>query len=151
MRILNVSDHNLRHMVDYPEASVASLVLEFISESAANRDMPASDRLSRRTVLATIGTLAAPLIATSSALGARTENSAARTVRYIGVVDRIVDGKYVVILLERDGRVVDQLVVDVDRFDSIEPRDVLLVVVKDGTLFRYHHLPRDPRRGSCGE
>lgn len=110
-------------------------------------------RLSRRSVLRTIGALGG-LTAVTTSVGARPEGqSNTDTERYVGVVDRIVDGSFVVVLLEADDRVVDQLVVPVDEFDRIEERDVLHVVLKGGELHQYHHLPKKPGRSSrndCG-
>ncbi|MFU8866617.1 hypothetical protein [Natronococcus sp.] len=101
--------------------------------------------LSRRTALRTAGALGIASIVGSSAVGAQSEPTASEGVdQYIGVVDRIVDGRHVVILLEEDNRVVDQLVVDVDEFEEIAERDVLLVVVENGALCSYRHLPEKP-------
>ena len=102
-------------------------------------------KLSRRTALRTAGALGIASIVGSSAVGARSESASSEGVdQYIGVVDRIVDGRHVVILLEEDNRVVDQLVADVDEFEEIAERDVLLVVVEDGELCGYRHLPEKP-------
>ncbi|WP_306055887.1 hypothetical protein [Natronococcus wangiae] len=105
--------------------------------------MAAENRLSRRAVLRTIGAVGASTIVASTAVSARAEPPEGAD-RYLGVVDRIVDGRHVVLLLEEDNRVVDQLVLDVDEFDSIEERDVLVVVIKDGELYRYQYLPKKP-------
>ncbi|MDG5819472.1 hypothetical protein [Natronococcus sp. A-GB7] len=102
-------------------------------------------KLSRRTVLRTAGALGIASVAGSGAVGARAGSASSEGIdQYIGVVDRIVDGRHVVILLEEDNRVVDQLVVDVDEFDEIDERDVLLVVVEDRALRSYQHLPEKP-------
>lgn len=50
---------------------------------------------------------------------------------YVSTVDRIVDDQHVVILLEEDGRTIDQLVVSTDRLPYVEERDHLLVLVDD--------------------
>ncbi len=63
---------------------------------------------------------------------------------YIGVVDRIVDGEHVVLLLEDGEAVVEQLVLSVDRFDDIEPDDILLTAATDGELHAYRHVPSKP-------
>ncbi|ELY50560.1 hypothetical protein [Natronococcus jeotgali] len=107
--------------------------------------MTAPRNLSRRTALTTIGALAAvPALGTGAVGACSASASSEGAQRYVGVVDRIVDGRHVVVLLEADNRVVDQLVVDVDEFDEIAPRDILLVVLEDGELARYRHLPEKP-------
>lgn len=105
--------------------------------------MTGSNQLSRRTALRTIGALGVSTVAASTAVSARSDPPEGAD-QYIGVVDRIVDGRYVVLLLEEDNQVVDQLVLDVDEFDSIEERDVLVAILKDGELYRYQHLPEKP-------
>nr|WP_230198690.1 hypothetical protein [Halopiger djelfimassiliensis] len=64
--------------------------------------------------------------------------------RYVATVDRIVDGEHVVLLLEADGRVVDQLVVSRSEFDTIEEGDILVVIVDDDELLAYRILPERP-------
>ena len=61
---------------------------------------------------------------------------------YVGTVDRIVDGRHVVILLEEGGRTVDQLVVDRERLPNVSERDHLLVLVNDGEFVEAWPLPR---------
>lgn len=63
---------------------------------------------------------------------------------YVGVVDRIVDGEHVVLLLEDGEAVVNQLVLPVDRFDDIEPDDILLTAATDGELHAYRPIPSKP-------
>ena len=63
---------------------------------------------------------------------------------YQGVVDRIVDGRHVVILLEDDGEVVDQLVEPREDLPQVEETDRLVVVLDDGEL-RFV-VPVDPDR-----
>lgn len=121
-------------------------------------------RLSRRTALRTLGLLGTGTVALPA--GARDDRTAAslegdppsstdrasaggpadpvEPTPYIGVVDRIVDGRHVVVLLEDCETVVDQLVVPRRRFDSIAERDVLLAVVGNDDLLAYRHLPRKP-------
>lgn len=105
--------------------------------------MAASNKLSRRAALRTIGALGTSVVAASATAGARSAPPEDAD-QYIGVVDRIVDGRHVVLLLEEDNQVVDQLVLDVDEFDSVEERDVLVVLIKGGELYRYQHLPKKP-------
>jgi hypothetical protein len=109
--------------------------------------MTANDRLSRRNALRTIGSLGTTAIAVPTATSARPDTRSAEAAdRYIGVVDRIVDGRHVVVLLERDNQVVDQLVLDIETFDEVQERDVLVVVLRDGELDTYRHLPEKPER-----
>ncbi|RKD93250.1 hypothetical protein [Halopiger aswanensis] len=67
--------------------------------------------------------------------------------RYVAVVDRIVDGEHVVLLLEKEGELVDQLVISVDEFDEIAEGDLLLVDVNDGELRDYEHIDERPPGG----
>lgn len=62
---------------------------------------------------------------------------------YIGVVDRIVDEKTAVILLEKDGEVVEQLDLAVDRLpeDGQHGGAVLEVKLKDGAFSEASYLP----------
>ncbi|MFP9190764.1 hypothetical protein ACLI4Q_03725 [Natrialbaceae archaeon A-CW1-1] len=60
---------------------------------------------------------------------------------YVGTVDRIVDGRHVVILLEEGGRTVDQLVVDRERLPDVSERDHLLVLVNEGEFVAAWPLP----------
>lgn len=124
-------------------------------------------RSTRRTVLQSLWFLGWGTVAAASPTVARTGNTADRTGRhgvdatrsvasteaddppeetdrYVGVVDRIVDGQHVVILLEDCEGIVDQLVVPVTRFDEIEEGDILLVVVMNDELLSYRHLSDRP-------
>ena len=119
-------------------------------------------RPSRRTVLQTLGALGTAT-GVASAAGAQTgadERQPADTAahstsataddvpegatQYVAVVDRIVDGQHVVLLLEKDGELVDQHVEPKATFDEIEERDILQVVLKDGSLLSYTHLSERP-------
>lgn len=126
-------------------------------------------RTSRRTALRTIGALCVAAGATGSA-GAREapstpvectrsrkrttrrtpgsvgEPSVAAT-RYVATVDRIVDGAHVVLLLEKDGDLVDQLVVSATEYDDLEEGDVLICVVGDDELLAYRVVPERPPDG----
>ncbi|SDQ24186.1 hypothetical protein [Natronobacterium texcoconense] len=104
---------------------------------------------SRRTALRTIGSLATVLTATGVA-GARSSPSADSSTdcrrnaqRYVATVDRIVDGRHVVLLLEEDGETVDQLVVPAEEMD-VEETDILIVLVEDDELLAYWHIPERP-------
>ncbi|WP_226482554.1 hypothetical protein [Natrinema amylolyticum] len=131
-------------------------------------------RRSRRTVLRTVGALGTGALAAVTTAGASTGGSSNRpdhasgtgrarppsrssssddsaigdvldgTDLYIGVVDRIVDGEHVVLLLEDGDAVVDQLVLSVDRFDDIEPDDILLTAAADGELHAHRRVPSKP-------
>lgn len=117
---------------------------DFIYHTAANRGMTARNRLSRRTALRTIGAFGSAALATTTAVSARESAPETAADQYIGVVDRVVDGRHVVMLLEEDNQVVDQLVLDVDEFDGVRERDVFVVVLKDEELHRYQRIPEKP-------
>lgn len=53
---------------------------------------------------------------------------------YRGVVDRIVDDSFVVILLEEDGEVVDELVEPREELPPLAESDRVIVVLADGEL-----------------
>ncbi|USZ70274.1 DUF3006 domain-containing protein [Natronosalvus halobius] len=80
---------------------------------------------------------------------APTSNSGLPFETFVATVDRIVDGEHVVILLEEGGRTVDQLVVPRDRLPTVQERDRLVVLVRDGNLAAAWPLPDrlDPRLG----
>lgn len=112
----------------------------------------------RRTFLKTIASLVAAAATASSAVGARDDEPSKRCDgpprgvgiglealsrhpdRYLATVDRLV-GRYVVLLLEDDGELVDQLVVSTDELPGVEEGDVLVVTVEDGDLGRAWRLP----------
>lgn len=124
-------------------------------------------RPSRRTAIRTIGIAGIASLGLTGAAGARADSSATRTgcedndgtgdsteentadgaTRYVAVVDRIVDGEHVVLLLERNGELVDQLVVSGDGFDHIAEGDLLIVDVKDGELLDYGPIDERPPDG----
>ncbi|MDF9747541.1 hypothetical protein [Natrinema salsiterrestre] len=136
--------------------------------------MSERSRRQRRTVLRTVGALGAGAVAAVTTAGASTGDPPNRPDRapepestpsaapgsspvdveigdllegsdlYVGVVDRIVDGEHVVLLLEDGEEVVDQLVLPVDRFDDIEPDDILLTAATDGELHAYRRVPSKP-------
>lgn len=64
---------------------------------------------------------------------------------FTGVVDRIVDGKTAVILLEDDGAVVEQFDVDVTEVptDARTDGSVLAVTVVDGEFVDVEYLPEE--------
>lgn len=123
-------------------------------------------RPSRRTVLQTIGSLGAVPIAASTIGGAETDDDIGGAVdgsirptagspdgatRYVAVVDRIVDGRHVVLLLEDDGELVDQHVEPRSSFDDVDEGDILLVVIDDSELLAYQHLPKRPGRNTTDQ
>ena len=57
-----------------------------------------------------------------------------RTGIYNGTVDRIVDGKHVVILVESDGRVIDQSVVSADNHPLLGEGDAVVLFILFGSL-----------------
>lgn len=99
----------------------------------------------RRTVVRSIAplTLAAALPSAAAAADDRPDRThcpidppvpaavANRPDTYVATVDRIVDGRHVVILLEADGAVVDQLVVPATELPCVEERDRLVVARDD--------------------
>ncbi|SEW23229.1 hypothetical protein SAMN05216285_3228 [Natrinema salifodinae] len=119
----------------------------FIREPAANGGMSDGTRPARRTILRTLGLLGTGTVAAATAsasTGDARRGRADGATRYIGVVDRIVDGEHVVILLEDCDSIVDQLVVSADRYDDLSERDILLTVVEDDDLLSYCHLSEKP-------
>ena len=58
----------------------------------------------------------------------------ARPDTYRGVVDRIVGGRFVVILLEEEDRTIDQVVVRFEDLPVVEERDVIGATMEDGEL-----------------
>ena len=124
----------------------------------------------RRTVLRTIGSLGLASVATAATASADSDgdgdddqsappNSArsrsatagcgpTEVNHYIATVDRIVDGKHVVLLLEEDGELVDQHVAPRSTLESIEEGDILRVVFKDGDLLVAQQLPKRPGRSA---
>ncbi|MBZ6495274.1 hypothetical protein [Natrinema longum] len=125
--------------------------------------MSDSDPLSRRTVLQAVVIGISGTIGAAASGSARPGESAARVdrddvssgssssrvaigerpdgaTRYVGVVDRIVDGRHVVVLLEDGDAVVDQIVVPTARFDEIAEGDTLLAVVRGDELLAYRRL-----------
>ncbi|MFC4541309.1 DUF3006 domain-containing protein [Halosolutus amylolyticus] len=113
--------------------------------------MPALTPMTRRSIVRTLGASACATMIATTSVGARTdsdrttdddESTAAE--RYVAVVDRIVDGRHVVLLLEEEGKLVDQHVEPASEMPDVEEGDVLHVVVKDGDLCTYQHLPERP-------
>ncbi|NUB90627.1 DUF3006 domain-containing protein [Haloterrigena sp. SYSU A121-1] len=125
----------------------------------------------RRTVLRTLGSLGLTSVAAAAtagadgdgnnngddpsppANGARSRSAAAGcgsadVDRYIATVDRIVGGRYVVLLLESDGELVDQHVARRSTLESVEESDILRVVFKDGDLLAANQLPKRPGRSA---
>ena len=64
---------------------------------------------------------------------------------HVAVLDRIVDGEMAVFLLEDDGRVVDELVVDVERVpqDGRRGGAVFDLVVEDDELLEATYRPEE--------
>lgn len=117
-----------------------------------------SNTVSRRTALRTIGSLAAGSATLTSAASARRDNPsedcehpgrgssiapealANRPDTYVSVVDRIVGGRWVTLLVEEDGELVDQLVVGREELPNVEEADVLLTTIEDGELTDHRTL-----------
>ena len=66
--------------------------------------------------------------------------------QYVATVDRIVDGRHVVLLLEDDGDLVDQHVAPRSRLEWVAEGDLLLVVLEDDDLRVALPLPNRPGR-----
>lgn len=132
--------------------------------------MSRRQRPSRRTVLRTLGSLGMATIATSTTVSAdlgRVDDLASEThcrstrdtlddipdgaTRYVAVVDRIVDDRHVVLLLEDGGELVDQHVEPRVSFEEIAERDILQVVLKAGSLLAYTHLSKRPGRSASSD
>lgn len=135
---------------------------EFISDTAANEGM-SNRRPTRRTVLRTAGSLGLPSIAAATASADEDDDTRASTdsphptataceptpVRqYIATVDRIVDDRHVVLLLEDDGELVDQHVASRGRLEAVGEGDVLLVVLRGEHLLAATPLPKRPGRSA---
>ncbi|WP_265109850.1 DUF3006 domain-containing protein [Halosolutus halophilus] len=118
--------------------------------------MAANFKLSRRGLVRTLGTGIGATTVASTSIGARTGSDAdesAGAERYVAVVDRIVDDRHVVLLLEADGELVDQHVEPASKLADVEEGDVLHVVIRDGDRCTYQHLPNrsgDPAAPDSG-
>ena len=64
---------------------------------------------------------------------------------FVAVVDRIVNERFVVLLLEEDDELVDQLVVPYDDL-PVDEGDVLVVTVEDGQVIEWQTLVGETRR-----
>ncbi|WP_246998302.1 hypothetical protein [Halosolutus gelatinilyticus] len=108
--------------------------------------MAANNLLSRRRVVRTVGSLAGATVITSIDASARSrvDDEPTDADQYVAVVDRIVDDRHVVLLLEEDGEVVDQHVEPASEMDDVEEGDILCVVIKDDDLLAYQHLSERP-------
>ncbi|WP_339104934.1 DUF3006 domain-containing protein [Haloterrigena salinisoli] len=131
--------------------------------------MSTRQQSTRRTVLRTIGSLGLASVATAATASADSDadeptppadagdaRSRSATAgcepadvnQYIATVDRIVDGRYVVLLLEEDGELVDQHVAPRSTLESVDADDILRVVIKDDDLLVAQRLPRRPGRSA---
>jgi len=118
----------------------------------------------RRTVLTLLGSVVLTGVATTASADSRDERdrgwcenleksrqsaSADALTRspdtFVAVVDRIVDDRFVVLLLEDEGRVVDELVVPREEL-PVDEGDVLLVRIEDGELREHRALVGETRR-----
>ncbi len=102
----------------------------------------------RRSVLKTIGGLAAggTVVTTLSGSavaqpepeekrGGKPENPEDNGV-YDATVDRVVDGLHVVLLIEEDGQVIDQHVLDHEEYPDLNERDQVRVLIRHGSVAR---------------
>lgn len=117
--------------------------------------------IDRRTVLRTMGAGTTAGVGLSSIAGASEATrgspdncgplpkvppeAANRPDTYVSTVDRVVDGEHVVILLEKDNRTVDQIVVPSETYPCLEERDRLVVTVDGDELENVWRL-RESRR-----
>lgn len=99
----------------------------------------------RRTALRTLLSLGA-VLAVPSAIARGEDAPSDCPATSVAVVDRIVDGRFVVLLLEDEGEVVDQLVVPREELPTVEESDVLCVVVEDGELLDAEPLEEETER-----
>jgi len=60
---------------------------------------------------------------------------------YTGTVDRVVDDKHVVILIETDERVIGQHVVPADEYPSLEERDAVYLFILFGEVIAIWEVP----------
>ena len=100
----------------------------------------------RRTVCKTlpallVGTAAMTSTASAESTPSDTVVDPDRTGTYTGTVDRVVDGAHVVVLLERGGETVDQVVVSSAEYPDLEERDAALVSLEDGQVLDVRRLP----------
>ncbi|WP_331235922.1 DUF3006 family protein [Natronorarus salvus] len=119
---------------------------------------------SRRTLLALLGSIGLTGLAGSASAAGRsghppgwcdarsddrstasTDALARSSDDYVAVVDRVVDGRFVVLLLEDDGRLVDERVVPWEEL-SAEEGDVFLVSLDGEKGEEYRHLVGETRR-----
>lgn len=114
--------------------------------------MTSEHTVSRRTVLGTLGTTAAVATGVSTAGAATPERErsspttrntvgAELTGFYRGTVDRIVDGEHVVVLVEADGSVVDQYVVQSEEYPWLSEGDAAYLFLLFGRLIAIWRLP----------
>lgn len=124
--------------------------------------MSSRHRPTRRTVLRTIGSLSIAAVATSAAASARgdsddtipvddSSSTLPDTTRYVAVVDRIVDGRHVVLLLERDGDLVDQHVAPRSKLEDVAEGDILQVVLQDDELLTAQQLSKRPGQSATDD
>lgn len=131
--------------------------------------MSMRQRSTRRTVLRTIGSLGLASVAAAATASADSDADelspavpaddarsrsatagceSADVNQYIATVDRIVDGRYVVLLLEEDAELVDQHVAPRSTLETVDADDILRVVIKDGDLIVAQQLPKRPGRST---
>lgn len=108
--------------------TIAAAFLGLSLGSAAAADEPERQNAAQSTASAS-----APTPDQSNGPG-RADAPTTRYEWFEATVDRIVDGQHVVVLLEADGRVVEQLVVDRPELPTVQERDRLLVLVDGDDL-----------------
>lgn len=104
-------------------------------------------RIALRTLLSLGAVLAVPAVPTAAAgESTRRDDVLGSRETFVASVDRIVDGRFVVLLFEMDGQVVDQLVVPREELPGVEESDVLRIVVGDGELLDAEPLEEETER-----
>lgn len=109
------------------------------------------NRLTRRHALGSLASLGLLALSTTTGLASADEEAdaaacSAESGTFIGVTDRIVDGRFVVLLLEDKGKVVDELVVSRGELPEAEEGDVLCITVEDGELSDFEVLEEETER-----
>lgn len=111
------------------------LALTGTAKIAASRSAaPTADRIRSSESASVDGAGAVPSRSSAETVGRRGTIDPRGLEVYRGVVDRIVDETYVVILLEEDGAVVDELVEPRDALPPVAESDRVIVILEDGEL-----------------
>lgn len=108
------------------------------------------NRLTRRRTLGSLASFGLLTLSTTTGTASADEEAhvacSAESETAIAVVDRIVDGQFVVLLLEDEGEVVDQLVLPREELPEVEEGDVLCITIEDGELSDFEVLVEETER-----